>query len=277
MKFTLKSVLQTNMFYFISFLLVGSVLGFAVCLKIIEKHAGLQISTYSDALFLVAVTETTVGFGDIMPSFFVTRIICVFACFVGITLLSLLIIALNNFIDLSESEVHAYNHVKYMVNCKELRGKAAFLIQAWWKLLQKRKNKTKRFLDLLKFMHLQKRFRILRIQIKSKTTENIRNTIKNFEKVSRQKIQNFTKNFSILDQGQVNMTEIINKEFSISERFEYIKKNYRNIDSMMGIQSLIIDSPCDRTQSSNNKSSINIEVKKKQDHAVKKMLLSNIF
>jgi hypothetical protein len=63
------------------------------------------------SFYLIVVTITTIGYGDIYPVTFLGRITTVFACILGIFINSLFILALNKTIEFTESEDRVYTEI----------------------------------------------------------------------------------------------------------------------------------------------------------------------
>lgn len=61
--------------------------------------------------WLVLVTTTTIGYGDMYPISHMGRFIAIVACVVGMVLVSLFVVALNTTMALDENEDKAYSAV----------------------------------------------------------------------------------------------------------------------------------------------------------------------
>lgn len=74
-----------------------------------------DLSDYTNCLWLMIITMTTVGYGDYTPETISGRLIVVVACFFGITTVSLIVIIFQDLFKLttSEARVFNYHHIKY--------------------------------------------------------------------------------------------------------------------------------------------------------------------
>jgi hypothetical protein len=82
-----------------------------------------------NSLWLVVVTMTTIGYGDIAPISYFGRVLAMIACILGIFFLSLVTVFLNNSISFDEVEKHVYEAIiqeKYKL--KDIEKEAAKVI-----------------------------------------------------------------------------------------------------------------------------------------------------
>lgn len=70
-----------------------------------------KFSNIYNSLWLILVSMTTIGYGDIFPTTYFGRLIAILACIFGTFILSLLVVFLNNSISFDEIEKHVYNKV----------------------------------------------------------------------------------------------------------------------------------------------------------------------
>ena len=74
-----------------------------------------------NSLWLVIVTMTTVGYGDIYPQTHFGRFFCIMACIIGMLLVSTLVLALSSRLEFTPDEARAFSRIK------SLRGKSNIL------------------------------------------------------------------------------------------------------------------------------------------------------
>jgi hypothetical protein len=88
-----------------------------------------KFSNLYNSLWLILVTMTTIGYGDIYPTTYLGRAVAILACIVGTFILSLLVVFLNNNITFDDVEKVVYNQVKQeKTNPLYIRRGAARLI-----------------------------------------------------------------------------------------------------------------------------------------------------
>lgn len=273
MKFTLKSYLKTQMIKTIIGVMILSILIFSSAIKIIEKGYEKNLDTYADSMFLIAVTQITIGFGDIIPLAYLSKVVTIISCLIGVFFLALLVIAVNNIIDLSDKESEAYNNIKYLIDARAMHNLAANVIQKWWALIVMRRRKHPRFLSLLQYSICVKRFKIMRIQIKSKQNTVFTRGITELSYLSRTKVLEIGQALMPIDKYQKSM-KILTRELSIKDKSDAIEKNCREMILVLSGSNNTED--LSRFKSANPRGSgvVNLtKFKKQKDKALKMMLM----
>lgn len=69
-----------------------------------------------NALWLTVVTMTTVGFGDFFARTYIGRIVSVVACFYGVFLVSLMVVALTRITKFKNHQKKSFNSVMNTVH-----------------------------------------------------------------------------------------------------------------------------------------------------------------
>ena len=102
------------------------------CLRIFERvlddASGKNFSSMWNSLWCVFITMTTVGYGDYFPSSFLGRTIGIVSCTCGIFLISMLIVAISNLLELSSIEENVFKIMQRIKLTKEKDNIAAKLI-----------------------------------------------------------------------------------------------------------------------------------------------------
>lgn len=94
-------------------------------------------------MWLIIITMTTVGYGDIVPMTNFGRLFTIFACFFGTFVISLMKIPIMSKIQMSEQEANAYKCITNLKTKHNLKIQAARVIQKFMKYVVKTK-KVKR-------------------------------------------------------------------------------------------------------------------------------------
>lgn len=150
--FAFKATLKKTPFFSIFILLALNLVLFSFMLRIFEygfsqdaedkiianakaiKNA--QFSSYIDVIWVVLITMTTVGYGDIFPKTHMGRVVAFICSLAGMIIQSLLIVRLSGFIELTTDEKKAFNEIKHLDNQKNLELYSSNLIKSIFKLMQ---------------------------------------------------------------------------------------------------------------------------------------------
>jgi nitrate reductase assembly molybdenum cofactor insertion protein NarJ len=93
-----------------------------------------DFESYTDTFWTIIITMMTVGYGDIYPNTHFGRVVAFVAALIGMTIVSLLIIALSYTVEFSQEEKKAHNQIKKMMANEEMKKLAATLVKSMCKL-----------------------------------------------------------------------------------------------------------------------------------------------
>ena len=153
--FALKAYLTLKPYVILTLGLVVSTLVLGFALRTFE--IGLESSENNfyyvwNAFWVVILTMTTIGYGDIYPRTHLGRITCIIACIWGVFILSLFVVALTNTTEFSAKEEQVYEAIIMERAVKrKLKKDAGILIKEFVLLtyLRKRQLESKRRTRLL--------------------------------------------------------------------------------------------------------------------------------
>ena len=109
-KFALKAYLKYNSYSFIFVTMLLSTVVFGVVLRAFEKNTGSERNNFNyiwNAFWVIIVTMTTVGYGDMYPITHLGRVTVIIACIVGAIVLTFFVSALNSALELDPKEKEA--------------------------------------------------------------------------------------------------------------------------------------------------------------------------
>ena len=146
--FCMKALMQ-NIPYHVYSLLLGLCLIFCSCnLRIYERgldeKSDLIFSNYWNCIWCIIITMTTVGFGDYYPSSIIGRIIGIISCFMGVFLISMLVVTITNVLNLTPHEQNVYMILE-KVNLESQKYEIARdLIAKYFNIIRKSKREEKK-------------------------------------------------------------------------------------------------------------------------------------
>lgn len=112
--FVVKCRMKASSLGFLFVILISTLYVFSYSIYICENASLNQfkltpiIKDFKESLWLMCVTITTVGYGDVTPRTMLGRIVAFFACVVGILVISLTISSITGQLNLTNSEELAY-------------------------------------------------------------------------------------------------------------------------------------------------------------------------
>lgn len=110
--FAIKAIMQSTPYHVYGLMLIISLVYCSYGLRIFERGldqlSGLEFGNYWNCIWCIIITMTTVGFGDFYPSSIIGRIIGIVSCFIGVFLISMLVVTITNLLNLSVYEKNAY-------------------------------------------------------------------------------------------------------------------------------------------------------------------------
>jgi len=184
--FNLRATLKHRPFFSLTFSVVFLIVTFGIAMQIFEfynaeliyalddtnnQHARTmqKFSNIYNSFWLIIVTMTTLGYGDIYPTTYFGRVISIIACIFGTFILSSIIVFLSNFIAFDDIERYVYNSVvKEKSNSVMLKRKASVLVGKLirYNYLRKTQNETSAGYRLHIWIDMQydtKTFKMLRV------------------------------------------------------------------------------------------------------------------
>jgi len=148
--FILKATIKKSPTLSIVFMLILSVTLFSFMIRIFEYGFSVdnrdsemasakairnaQFGSYVDVVWVVIISMTTVGYGDIYPQTHMGRLVAFLSSIVGMIIQSLLIVRLSDFVELTVDEKKAYNEIKKLDDQNKLEQLSCVLIKSVFKL-----------------------------------------------------------------------------------------------------------------------------------------------
>ena len=110
--FYMKALLDTKPYNVYGTLMVLCIFFSSYNIRIYERGlddiSGMDFSNFINCVWCVIITMTTVGFGDYFPSSVIGRTIGIFSCFMGVFLISMLVVTITNLLNLKPHELNVW-------------------------------------------------------------------------------------------------------------------------------------------------------------------------
>jgi potassium intermediate/small conductance calcium-activated channel subfamily N protein 2 len=147
----------------------------AYCFRTIERpllpYSGFQFQDYGSCMWCVIITMTTVGYGDMFPTSIPGRFCGFLICIWGVLVVSMMVVAVNNMVQLELGEDKAYLVLRRLRFREELRDAAAYVLTSAlhykYTLRHNLGSKRQFELQLSKFRKHINNFQLLRLQQRS--------------------------------------------------------------------------------------------------------------
>ena len=263
LSFSLKSYISMRPFTSISAVSLLGLLLSGLALRVYEKSLpGLAYHSVWDQLYLLAMTQTTLGYGDTVPKTHVGSVLCIVSGIFGIFLYSYMVLSLTKFIDFGKKENELYNVLKYEYSIKHaLKPSATLLIQRWWKLNRRRKAKYPRISEVFAFSYQKKKFSVERAKL---VVSQIKSETQTIAQIKHRMEGKFKRCLNYL--GPIEEYKEISREFLQEE--ENISKNIREIKSLL--QNISVVNSINESMHG-NRDPVKPHMKILQERATKKM------
>jgi hypothetical protein len=116
--------------------MISSVMIGAFLLRIFEqplKEVSGQEFSYSNSIWNVIVTMSTVGYGDFFPKTTLGRLVGVIICLWGVVVVSIFVVTVTNMLSFDPTEEKTYSLLQRLSYKEQLKRKATFVLASAYK------------------------------------------------------------------------------------------------------------------------------------------------
>ena len=277
LSFSMRSLLKRHPILSSILLFTLSTLILGILLNIYERSlVGSPFVYIWNAFWIISYTQSTIGYGDIVPLTHLGRACVVLCTFVGVFLYSYIILIVRNKTELTNTELKLYSEVKYMAKgIKILRGQSIVLIQSWWRLIMKRKIGVGRIQNVFKFQMRLQEFSLKRLMETQEKCPTITDEIHTVARRIGYKMKEINIHLEKVGSCTILSTKYLNIHYSTLSKLKHFNRRIRRYhDAPARLESNLL-SVRSSARVSSSKSS-NVVMKKIRGNAVKRLIEEKI-
>lgn len=227
--FTMKAILKRRPFSSIFIVVLLTTLLFGMLVHLYEQSVedSPLISTWN-SLWLMAVTESTVGYGDLVPQTHLGRSTLVLTTLIGYFIYSYTTLIVKTTCEFTTKEYNLYSALKSKkITYKKLRHLAATLIQTWFRLLLKRKKKLSSIFILYNLNIQSRLFKYHRVKYIQESTQTLPLCIKRFETDVINKLRTLNKSYKSIENSEMQALKLANMNYAKLQKFKTYNRYMR--------------------------------------------------
>ena len=241
-EFSFKAYLQQKPFTMLFLMFTVSVVFYMFILRTVEYGFTNDLSNinssskvildpnlkkYFDVFWVVTITMTTVGYGDIYPNTHLGRFVAFFASITGTCIISLMISFLSGRMEFDNDQKKAYALILKNENIDEMKKDARQAIILYFKFVKilNTKRGKKRVEETLKSLISLK----IRLKLFSHKMKTVQNFFLPSEKVLSSLDTHFSQQIVQLNEAQSTLLTLQEKTALISENEKKISNSFKNI------------------------------------------------
>lgn len=225
-----------------------------------------------NGFWIISYTESTVGYGDIVPKTHLGRFLCIISSFFGVFMYSYTVSVFRNTAQLNPSQAKLYLVLRHKDGVeKKLKVSSAILIQRWWRLNMKRRIKISTIKDIHKFNTQLINFSYLRNKMDQQMNPTLSESVEKLSGLPIIRIRALTKSLKPILKSEQQALRLANMYYASSKKINYLN---RRIKKLFGIKNYHQMGILAHPKSAVPRLSLENRalLKKKQDIAVKKMI-----
>lgn len=222
----MKCIVTNSPYVFISLLGLILVTLSGLCLRVFERTIeGNEFEYVWNGFWVILITETTVGYGEITPMSHLGRCICIISALFGTFLMSFSVLITHNSTSLTTDELKLYDDFKYKVVLNHnLRMFGIKLIQRWWRLMIQRRKKQPRLQFVFKFKQQKSLFKLKRFIYKSEQSISLSDSIEHTMNTASKSCSDLHNHLKVSKHLENTGATIVKDEFSILQKLKSIQK-----------------------------------------------------
>ena len=160
--FVLRYCMTVYSLVFISSIYLVVIVISGIFVYIFERHSpGTGFDSLVSALWVVAQTQVTVGYGDFTPRTYFGSSAVIISCFAGIFMLALIVSLLSRHMSLSLAESSLYSSIAYAEKKRHRISATVIFLQSWWRFMHMRLHHDMQPCKIINFYYQQGKFKAI--------------------------------------------------------------------------------------------------------------------
>ena len=183
-----------------------------------------QFEDARSALWFVAYTQTTVGYGEITPITYPGRLTVILSCFIGNFILAILISLSSSTMALTLRECTMYSDLLYGKQKRKYVKKAVLLLQLWWRFIQMRGRKVRHGPTIIAFYSQLRDYRGILTKCQLVKDRRFERQIAAFDQSTAKQFRSILEYMDPIRTAEAYTLDIIRSQYKIKMMARSIKK-----------------------------------------------------
>lgn len=173
--------------------------------------------------WVVSYTQFTIGYGEIHPETFLGQVFIIVSSIFGYFTLGLLNSISGNSMSLSLTQCTMYSELLYAKHKQSYSFQACVLIQRWWRLMLKRKSKTKNGVIIMTFYSQLQTYRSTLVDCQRVKDTRFERQISAFEASTQRQVRPLNEYLQPVLDAQALVQDVFRNEYRIKVQCKEIR------------------------------------------------------
>jgi len=229
--FALKAVFKDKPYATLLTVMIVSIIVFGLAVRGFERPyyygwdpttSGFQDYSYIwNGMWLVAITMTTVGYGDFFPKTHMGRFVIILACFWGVFLVSMMVVTLTISSSFEPKEAKAYD-ILFRLNIKEqIKKSSSYIVVLGFRLVGLNINLKKSKITQIAFKEMRLKYRN-ELQIRLEEFKQVKSQLSEYEISAEELLRQLSEK---IDKDFDDIKDILLSLVAIEKQMDEIEKS----------------------------------------------------
>ena len=192
---------------------------------LVARTSNSGLNSVANSVWLVAMTQTTIGYGDITPKT-LTCLAAILVCFLSLCSLSLLIHSTSKHLKMNSSQLSLYIAILYAHRKRLQFRAAALLLQAWWKLMHTRIHRQPRCTVVINFYSQQRKYRQILLRCNSIPYRHLPWEIQAAAAAATLQFKRASDSLQWIQEAKAAANDLVNKQYNIMHQIKAFNRRF---------------------------------------------------